>query len=63
MKAAEKLTPEQRTNLLEPLLAKNWTLVAGRDAIYKEFIFKDFNQVRTTIIIAYSYLSLINEHL
>lgn len=31
--------------MLEPLLAKGWTLVNGRDAIYKEFLFKDFNQV------------------
>lgn len=45
-KAAVKLTQEQRTTDLEPLLNKGWSLVNGRDAIYKEFIFKDFNQVK-----------------
>lgn len=43
--AAVKLSTEQRATELEPLLTKGWTLVNGRDAIYKEFIFKDFNQV------------------
>ena len=28
---------------LEPLLATGWALVEGRDAITKEFTFKDFN--------------------
>lgn len=40
-----KLSEAERKELLEPLLAKGWTLVNGRDAIYKEFLFKDFNQV------------------
>lgn len=40
-----KLNESERTTELGPLLAKGWTLVEGRDAIYKEFIFKDFNQV------------------
>lgn len=39
-----KLNEAERKDLLEPLLAKGWTLVNGRDAIYKEFLFKDFNQ-------------------
>lgn len=39
-----KLNEAERKELLEPLLAKGWTLVNGRDAIYKEFLFKDFNQ-------------------
>ncbi|XP_055325472.1 putative pterin-4-alpha-carbinolamine dehydratase [Sitodiplosis mosellana] len=39
-----KLSDAERKELLEPLLAKGWTLVNGRDAIYKEFLFKDFNQ-------------------
>jgi 4a-hydroxytetrahydrobiopterin dehydratase len=37
---AEKLT--DRT-ALDPLLATGWALVEGRDAIAKEFTFKDFN--------------------
>ncbi len=37
---AEKLT--DRT-LLDPLLATGWALVEERDAITKEFTFKDFN--------------------
>jgi len=28
---------------LEPLLANGWALAEGRDAITKDFIFKDFN--------------------
>merc|ERR1712126_130383 len=43
-KMVSKLTPEERLAQLEPLLSKGWTKVQDRDAIYKEFIFKDFNQ-------------------
>jgi len=39
-----KLSDSDRKEVLEPLLALGWTLVNGRDAIYKEFLFKDFNQ-------------------
>lgn len=39
-----KLTDEERTGTLQPLMDKGWTMVQGRDAIYKEFLFKDFNQ-------------------
>lgn len=39
------MSEAERKELLEPLLAKGWTLVNGRDAIYKEFLFKDFNEV------------------
>ncbi|XP_057315220.1 pterin-4-alpha-carbinolamine dehydratase-like [Hydractinia symbiolongicarpus] len=39
-----KLSDEQRTELIEPLKIKGWSLVEGRDAIYKEFLFKDFNR-------------------
>lgn len=42
---AHKLSETERKEFLEPLLAKGWTLVNERDAIYKEFLFKDFNQV------------------
>ena len=39
------LDSEQRKTLLEPLLAGGWSLdTSGRDAIKKEFKFKDFNQ-------------------
>ena len=40
-----KLTDEERTSKLAPLTAAGWTSVQGRDAIYKEFLFKDFNEV------------------
>jgi 4a-hydroxytetrahydrobiopterin dehydratase len=40
-----KLTDEERTTTLSPLMSAGWTTVEGRDAIYKEFLFKDFNQV------------------
>lgn len=40
-----KLTAEERTNLLQPLFSAGWKMVdGGRDAIYKEFMFKDFNE-------------------
>ncbi|XP_059144031.1 pterin-4-alpha-carbinolamine dehydratase-like [Physella acuta] len=39
-----KLSDEERPSILATLKESGWTLVEGRDAIYKEFIFKDFNQ-------------------
>lgn len=36
---AEKLADRAA---LEPLLANGWTLVAGRDAIHKRFVFRNF---------------------
>lgn len=38
----DKLTDEQRKSDLEPLLQSGWRMVAGRDAIEKEFAFKNF---------------------
>ncbi|XP_028845354.1 pterin-4-alpha-carbinolamine dehydratase [Denticeps clupeoides] len=39
------LSPEQREQWLSTLHnGGQWVEVVGRDAIYKEFIFKDFNQ-------------------
>lgn len=40
-----KLTEDERASLLSPLQENGWTLVDGRDAIYKEFVFKNFNEV------------------
>ena len=42
------LTGEERDEKLSPLLASGWTTVDGRDAIYKEFVFKNFSEVRMT---------------
>ncbi|XP_076438501.1 uncharacterized protein LOC143277519 [Babylonia areolata] len=39
-----KLTEEERSLSLTPLTSAGWSMVEGRDAIYKEFLFKDFNQ-------------------
>lgn len=39
---AEKLSPATRDAALAPLLATNWTLVDGRDAVQKRFVFADF---------------------
>jgi len=39
-----KLTEEQRKTELEPLLKSGWTIVNNRDAIYKEYLFKSFNE-------------------
>ncbi|KAK6293410.1 hypothetical protein J4Q44_G00357360 [Coregonus suidteri] len=38
------LSEEERGHLLPLLRNAQWVEVVGRDAIYKEFIFKDFNQ-------------------
>ncbi|TWW78093.1 Pterin-4-alpha-carbinolamine dehydratase [Takifugu flavidus] len=40
----QSLTEEERAHLLPLLHNAQWVEVVGRDAIYKEFIFKDFNQ-------------------
>ncbi|XP_077267963.1 pterin-4a-carbinolamine dehydratase isoform X2 [Temnothorax americanus] len=42
--AMSKLTPEEREQNLSPLLSTGWTVQASRDAIYKEFAFKNFNE-------------------
>lgn len=39
-----KLDKDEREDLLPPLKKSGWTEVEKRDAIYKEFRFKDFNQ-------------------
>ncbi|MFH4973369.1 hypothetical protein AB6A40_000078 [Gnathostoma spinigerum] len=38
------LSANQRNELLEPLLAKGWVITEGRDAIKKNFVFKNFNE-------------------
>jgi len=38
------LTSEERGTQLQELLNQGWTMVKDRDAIYREFIFTDFNQ-------------------
>ncbi|XP_060780750.1 pterin-4-alpha-carbinolamine dehydratase [Neoarius graeffei] len=38
------LTLEEREQLLPMLRNAQWAEVVGRDALYKEFVFKDFNQ-------------------
>ncbi|XP_019847583.2 pterin-4-alpha-carbinolamine dehydratase isoform X2 [Bactrocera dorsalis] len=42
-KKMAKLTEQERSELLQPLLAAGWSLVDNRDAIYKEYLFSDFN--------------------
>jgi len=39
-----KLVGEDRNTKLSELKQAGWTEVADRDAIYKEFVFKNFNQ-------------------
>jgi len=41
----QSLTEEERAHLLPLLRNAQWVELGTRDAIYKEFIFKDFNQV------------------
>lgn len=45
----QSLTEEERTHLLPVLRNAQWVEAVGRDAIYKEFIFKDFNQVPNSL--------------
>ncbi|KAL2303258.1 hypothetical protein Nmel_010723 [Mimus melanotis] len=41
---AHRLSTEEREQLLPNLRAVGWNEVEGRDAIFKEFHFKDFNR-------------------
>uniref|UniRef100_A0A1B0AGK1 4a-hydroxytetrahydrobiopterin dehydratase n=1 Tax=Glossina pallidipes TaxID=7398 RepID=A0A1B0AGK1_GLOPL len=43
-KKMPKLSEDQRKELLQPLLNAGWSMVNGRDAIYKEYQFRNFNQ-------------------
>ncbi|KFW78998.1 Pterin-4-alpha-carbinolamine dehydratase 2, partial [Manacus vitellinus] len=43
------LTTEERNQVLLDLKASGWSELGERDAIYKEFNFKNFNQVITVI--------------
>ncbi|KAI8123263.1 Pterin-4-alpha-carbinolamine dehydratase [Lucilia cuprina] len=43
-KKMTKLTEQERAEVLQPLLNAGWSMVNGRDAIYKEYLFSDFNQ-------------------
>lgn len=52
------LTLDEREQLLPMLRNAQWAEVVGRDALYKEFIFKDFNQVSIHIKPVITELSL-----
>lgn len=39
-----KLSEDDRKELIDPLKESGWSVVKDRDAIYKEFLFKDFNE-------------------
>ncbi|XP_068129122.1 pterin-4-alpha-carbinolamine dehydratase 2 isoform X1 [Hyperolius riggenbachi] len=41
---AHLLSPEERRQALQDLQSVGWMEVSMRDAIYKEFVFKNFNQ-------------------
>ncbi|KAJ0173580.1 hypothetical protein K1T71_010729 [Dendrolimus kikuchii] len=43
-KMADKLTQEDRATQLQPLVQNGWKVQSNRDAIEKEFKFKDFNE-------------------
>ena len=36
------LTQAERRALIDPLLSNGWTMVSGRDAIQKTFVFRNF---------------------
>ena len=39
------MSDEERETKLAGLKAAGWSMVSDRDAIYKEFLFSDFNEV------------------
>ncbi|KAG8579157.1 hypothetical protein GDO81_010734 [Engystomops pustulosus] len=41
---AHLLSPEERTEAVQELQSLGWSEITARDAIYKEFVFKTFNQ-------------------
>lgn len=41
---ADKLSQQERESLLQPLLNSGWKVQSNRDAIEKEFQFKNFNE-------------------
>ncbi|KAK0172010.1 hypothetical protein PV328_005387 [Microctonus aethiopoides] len=43
-KRMTKLLSDERQTVLNPLLKSGWIVQENRDAIYKEFNFKDFNE-------------------
>ncbi|GLV39592.1 pterin-4a-carbinolamine dehydratase [Carabus blaptoides fortunei] len=43
-KMAGKLSEDERKQSVNPLLQNGWSMVNNRDAIYKEYLFKNFNQ-------------------
>lgn len=45
-KLQPKLTAEEREKDVSPLLSNGWSVQSDRDALYKEFAFKNFNQVQ-----------------
>lgn len=47
---AHRLSTEEREQLLPNLRAVGWNEVEGRDAIFKEFHFKDFNRVWASVV-------------
>jgi pterin-4a-carbinolamine dehydratase len=52
------LSPEERTSKLEPLLSNGWSMVDARDAIYKEFLFTNFNQVCLLCVCAHVHVCM-----
>ncbi|XP_068618951.1 probable pterin-4-alpha-carbinolamine dehydratase [Battus philenor] len=43
-KMVDKLNSEERDGFLQPLIQTGWKIQSNRDAIEKEFKFKDFNE-------------------
>ncbi len=41
---SERLSETARKTVLDPLLANGWTIVDGRDALTKRFVFADFTE-------------------
>ncbi|MCB5198818.1 4a-hydroxytetrahydrobiopterin dehydratase [Loktanella sp. TSTF-M6] len=58
----DKLTGSDRDDALAPLLANGWTVQDDRDAIHKEFVFKNFVQAFGWMTQAAIHAEKLNHH-
>ena len=57
-----KLTPQERDTDLGALIENGWSMVQGRDAIFKQFKFKSFVEAFSWMTAGALYAEKINHH-
>jgi hypothetical protein len=62
IKLREKLTEDQRATLLKPLFENGWSVTQNRDALYKEYNFKDFIEVYRLFFINFPIFLVIRKY-